>query len=66
MERVSMSLCVLERQCRRNIEAQVVSTLPHQNLLAYLEFASYDETPMVTRVRLHNRQCPRDDLMNPA
>eukprot|EP00971_Amphidinium_carterae_P351320 6492050-Amphidinium_carterae.2 len=52
LQRLAECICLSQRQQRHYLESSLVDNLGTGALLAYTEFQCYDETPMVTTVRV--------------
>eukprot|EP00971_Amphidinium_carterae_P351554 6492163-Amphidinium_carterae.3 len=62
LHRLACCLCLLERQARWNLEQGLVTLLPKTSLTCYIDFSSYDETPMVTAAKLKSDRAPKSQV----
>eukprot|EP00971_Amphidinium_carterae_P339802 6477794-Amphidinium_carterae.1 len=51
MNRLANSICLAQRLSRNFLEMSVVSALPKESLLSYVDMACFDETAMVATIR---------------
>ena len=53
LERLATTICLVQRSDRETLEKLVVTNVPAQMCVLYLDAESYDETPMLTSVKHH-------------